>query len=47
MMTQLQNTAIYPFYNKNSKNDLNGAGSSSSVLIKQYNKDVRTMRKNE
>lgn len=57
MMTQLQNTAFTPFYlNKKSttnysydddNNDYRTATTTTSMLTKQYNKDVRTMRRNE
>ena len=46
MMSQLQKTAIYSFYDKKSNDDYPKA-SSSSILVKQYNKDVRIMRQNQ
>lgn len=50
-MSQLQNSAFVPFYN-NRKNNLydesaHGRTSTTAILTKQYNKDVRIMRKNE
>lgn len=44
-MSQLQKTAIYSFYDKKA-NDNYPKTSSSSILVKQYNKDVRIMRQN-
>ena len=40
MMIQLQNSSYLNFYDRQS-------GTATSSLVKQYNKDVRTMRNNE
>ena len=51
MMSQLQNSAFVPFYNKRKNNlydeSAHGRTSTTAILTKQYNKDVRIMRKNE
>lgn len=52
MMSQLQNSAFVPFYNNRRSNNsydesMQGRTSTTAILTKQYNKDVRIMRKNE
>ena len=46
MMGQLQNTSYLNFYDRGGYPSTSGA-SVTSVLVKQYNSDVRIMRKNE
>ena len=49
ILKNIQETAIYPFYEKNRAGvyDDDGVHEGSSALIRKYNSDVRKMRENE